>query len=296
MPGHHLRSNQYLVVRVYNGDEATKNAVPFGAKEGTKFSNGQLVVIKGTEVPFFIPPTGFEVLTEDGKYVREALTLERLEYCILLDEDGEKRFERGPKVVFPEATEKFQTKKDNAEGASSRKFKAIELNDQMGLYIKVIADYIDEVFDENITSNVRKDLPNDTNVVVIKGRTYFRQEGKVFAEYKTGEELFITGKEQRIYYPRPEHALIEYKDPAANFPRQRYYGIAIPTGEGRYILEKNEGDVQTVEGPADFPPGPPPSGHHPSRVGRQDRRPVVPRQRRGSRVQREHPLAGGGVR
>ena len=87
-------ANQYLVVRIYNGEEATKNAVPFGARETTKFSNGQLVVIKGTEVPFFIPPTGFEVLTEDGKYVREALTLERLEYCILLDEDGEKRFER----------------------------------------------------------------------------------------------------------------------------------------------------------------------------------------------------------
>ena len=30
----------------------------------------------------------------------EAVTLERLEYCILLDEDGNKRYIRGPAVVF----------------------------------------------------------------------------------------------------------------------------------------------------------------------------------------------------
>ena len=127
----------------------------------------------------------------------------------------------------------------------------------MGLYIKVIADYSEEVTDEAVVSRVPKDLTPDR--VVVGGsdqRTYFRKDGKVYAEYKTGEELFITGKEQRIYYPRPEHALIEYNDPASNFPRQRYYGIAIPTGKGRYILAKNEGDVKTVEGPQIFLPDP----------------------------------------
>ena len=150
-------------------------------------------------------------------YVREALTLERLEYCILLDEDGNKRYERGPQVVFPEATEKYMTKKDNDQGPASRKFKAIELNDQMGLYIKVIADYTEG-------------------------------EGDAAVTYKTGQELFITGKTQRIYYPRPEHALIGYKDPKSGFERQRYYGIAIPRGEGRYVLVKDAGDVKTQKG------------------------------------------------
>src|SRR5271157_3183729 len=215
IPGHHLRSNQYLVVRVYNGEQATKSANTVGAKEGTTLANGMLFVIKGTEVPFFIPATGFEVLAENNNYVREALTLERLEYCILLAESGDKRFERGPKVVFPEATEQFNTKNN------SRKFKAIELNDQMGLYLKVIADY--------------------------------EESGKKFT---AGEELFITGKEQRIYYPRAEHALIGYKDPSGGFDRERYYGIAIPKGEGRYVLVKDKGDVDTEKGPQIFLPDP----------------------------------------
>src|SRR5271166_6972527 len=216
IPGHHLRSNQYLVVRVHNAEQANKN-VPASIKvvEGKELANGQLFVIKGTEVPFFIPPTGFEVLQENGNYVREALTLERLEYCILLAESGDKRFERGPKVVFPEATEQFNTKNN------SRKFKAIELNDQMGLYLKVIADY--------------------------------EESGKKFT---AGEELFITGAETKIYYPRAEHALIGYKDPTGGFDRERYYGIAIPKGEGRYVLVKDKGDVQTEKGPQIFLPDP----------------------------------------
>lgn len=219
--GHHLRSNQYLVVRVYNAEQAAKSASSVGAKDGSDLANGKLFVIKGTEVPFFIPATGFEVLAESGNngssYVREALTLERLEYCILLDESGEKRFERGPSVVFPEATEQFMTKN------GSKKFKAIELNDQMGLYIKVIADYTED-----------------------DGTT----------ERTAGDELFITGKEQRIYYPRAEHGLITYRDPKGNFERERYYGIAIPKGEGRYVLVKDVGDVKTETGPQIFLPDP----------------------------------------
>src|SRR5271163_899787 len=215
IPGHHLRSNQYLVVRVYNAEQANKSVTSIGQKADTILANGQLFVIKGGEVPFFIPATGFEVLTENGNFVREALTLERLEYCILLGENGEKRYERGPKVVFPEATEQFMTKNN------SRKFKAIELNDQMGLYIKVIADYEDG--------------------------------GKTFT---AGTELFITGKETKIYYPRAEHALIGYKDPKGGFDRERYYGIAIPKGEGRYVLVKDKGDVVTEKGPQIFLPDP----------------------------------------
>jgi major vault protein len=223
--GHHLRSNQYLVVRVYNADEANKNATESlkskAAGSDGKFTPGQLLVIKGTESSFFIPPTGFEVLQENDSYVREALTLERLEYCILLDEDGNKRFERGPQVVFPEATEHFVTK-DNDGGKSTRKLKAIELNDQMGVYVKVTADYTDE-----------------------KG-----------TKHTAGEELFITGKEQRFYYPRAEHALIGYDDPKSNFKRERYYGITIPTGEARYVLDKSEGKIKLVEGPQIFLPDP----------------------------------------
>ena len=236
--GHHLRSNQYLVVRVYNADQANQNCPSFLKAEAGTLSNGQMLVIKGTDSPFFIPPTGFEVLTENNSYVREALTLERLEYCILLDEDGNKRYERGPNVVFPEATERFMLKSDKEGGSAQRKFKAIELNDQMGLYAKVIADYTEK----NATSYT--DL----------GREYKAGEDR---QYGVGEELFITGKTQRIYYPRPEHALIEYDDPkGTSFKRQRYYGIAIPKGEGRYVLDKNKGAVEIQVGSQIFLPDP----------------------------------------
>lgn len=248
--GHHLRSNQYLIARVYNADDAGKNATGLlrataGLSAVEAFTPGQLLIIKGTEVSFFIPPTGFDVLTDDaagGGYVREALTLERLEYAILLDEDGNKRYERGPQVVFPEATETFITRAeqdDDGRGGKSRKFKAIELNDYMGLYIKVTADYEEPLTAAGATYRTADD-----------GETPFRV-------YRTGEELFITGKEQRIYYQRAEHALIGYDDPnGGGFKRERWYGITIPKGEGRYVLDKLVGQIKKVEGPMIFLPDP----------------------------------------
>jgi len=233
--GHQLKSNEYIVVRVYNVDEAGKNW-PVGIEKPAELITGQLIVIKGTDVSFFIPPTGLEVVKDStGKYIRQAVTLERLEYCILLDEDGNKRYERGPQVVFPEATEQFITKKEDSatgqagtadagDGRRNVKFKAIELNDQMGLYIKVIADYVED--DEAKTQR------------------------------KTGEELFITGQDQRIYYPRAEHAIIEYGSEDGKFKRQRYYGIAIPKGEARYVLNKDSGKVALKRGETIFLPDP----------------------------------------
>lgn len=63
------------------------------------------------------------------------------------------------------------------------------------MYVKVIADYLDD--------------------------------NKV--EYHIGEELFITGADQMIYYPRPEHALISYNG------NNVYHAIA-----------KNEGVAETI--------------------------------------------------
>ncbi len=231
IPGHHLRSNQYLLVRVYDEEQAYnnwKNAVvkakSLNSEEGNETSDivaagsgempdltmGKLLLIKGVNVSFYIPPTGVEVVPdESGEYVRDAVTLERMEYCILLDEDGNKYYIHGPAVVFPKPTEEF------IEHNGSRKFRAIELNEISGLYIKVIAPY---------TENGR--------------------------EYKEGEELFITGKEQMIYYPRPEHAIIKYGD------QERHFAIAIPAGEGRYYLNRMTGTVSLKRGPAMFLPDP----------------------------------------
>lgn len=256
--GHHLRHNQYLVVRVINPVEAAANwnnavmapqvALPeAGSSDGDdgsgdsqgdadsddggqppvlpttvmsssgdasppSFTMGQLLIIKGTDVSFYIPSTGIEVIRdpETRRYVRDAATLEQLEYCILLDEAGTKRFVRGPAVVFPEPTETFVT-----NGQGERKSRAIELDDRTGIYVKVIAAYTDDDGDHPV-----------------------------------GEELFISGSNNGIYFPRPEHSIIEYDG------KRKHHAIAIPVGEGRYVLNRDEGRVDTVKGPRMFLPDP----------------------------------------
>ena len=217
--GHRLRSNQYLIARVYDADAASKSVATIVDAEGkevettaTKYFVGQLLVIKGTEVSFYMPPTGIEVIADNGEYVRDAVTLERLEYVILKDESGSKRYVSGPSVVFPEPTEIF-VESGNKKGGVI--FRALELSPISGIYVKVIADYV---------------------------------ENKV--EHKTGEELFITGNDQMIYYPRPEHALIQYDG------KYMHHAIAIPEGEGRYVLNRLTGDIKTVTGPAMYLPDP----------------------------------------
>ena len=216
--GHRLRSNQYLLARVYDAEAAkSANATVIDA-EGNEvkakqedYFVGQMLVIKGTEVSFYIPPTGIEVIPlNNNTYVRDAVTLERLEYAILKDEDGEKRYIHGPAVVFPKPTETFLTN-DNKELI----FKALELSPISGIYVKVIAEY-----DEN------------------------------GVHHPIGEELFITGKDQMIYYPRPEHAMIQYDG------KYMHHAIAIPEGEGRYILDRLSGKIKTVKGPLMYLPDP----------------------------------------
>ena len=230
--GHRLRSNQYLLARVYDADAAEKNmasATVVNVKgeeveetETKKYHAGQLLVIKGTEVSFYMPPTGIEVLSvgeRDGRggndYIREAVTLERLEYAILKDEDGEKRYVHGPAVVFPEPTETFV---ETPSGGTI--FRALELSPISGIYIKVIAEYDD------------KDKYGNT------------------IHHPIGEELFITGNDQMIYYPRPEHAMIQYDG------KYMHHAIAIPEGEGRYILNRLTGQITTVKGPKMYLPDP----------------------------------------
>lgn len=219
--GHSLRSNQYLLARVYEADAASQSKGEMLDADGNKvetaqsYVNGQILVIKGTEISFYIPPTGIEVipLCNDSAqgYVRDAVTLERLEYCILKDENGTKRYVHGPAVVFPEPTETFVL---SPKGGCI--FRAIELSKITGIYVKVIAEYKDE-------------------------------DGTV---HPVGEELFITGNDTMIYYPRPEHAIINYDN------KITHHAIAIPEGEGRYIMNRLTGEITTVKGPAMYLPDP----------------------------------------
>jgi major vault protein len=129
----------------------------------------------------------------------------------LKDEDGNKRYVHGPEVVFPKPTETFVT---SPKGGYI--FRAIELSKISGIYVKVIAEYKDE---------------DGTN-------------------HPVGEELFITGDQQMIYYPRPEHAIISYDN------KIMHHAIAIPEGEGRYVMNRLTGVITTVHGPAMYLPDP----------------------------------------
>ena len=220
--GHALRTNQYLLARVYEANAASNSIGEIRDAEGNlvenpqqTYVNGQILVIKGTEVSFYIPPTGIEVIPinndDSNGYIRDAVTLERLEYCILKDEDGNKRYLHGPAVVFPKPTENFVT---SPKGGYV--FRAVELSPISGIYIKVIAEYTDE----------KKNV------------------------HPVGEELFLTGKDQMIYYPRPEHAIITYDG------KMMHHAIAIPKGEGRYIMNRLTGEIKTVIGPLMYLPDP----------------------------------------
>lgn len=221
IPGHRMHSNQYLKARVYDADAVNglrpvnpegklltaEECEKIGKKTHEDYVVGQILIIKGTEVPFYIPPTGIEVLPIGGKgneYVRNALTLKKLEYCILEDESGKRTYIHGPEVVFPRPDQTFVK---NDDGGII--FNAIELSEISGIYVKVIEDYVD-----------------DKNV-----------------EHKSGEEMFITGKDTPIYYPREEHNIINYGDQVV------HHAIAVPEGEGRYILNRKTGVVKTVRGP-----------------------------------------------
>ncbi len=240
IPGHILRSDQYLVAVVTNANDANANwgkAIMQPAKkvdgeqhtEGdvgkadaaqqkvqaeldNALTMGQRLIIPGTDVCFFIPPTGIEVVAENGRYVRDAVRLELLEYCQLRDENGKTRFEIGdpPKIVFPAPTELF------TERGGARKWRALELNDNMGLHVKVVQAYTDEA-----------------------------------GEHRVGDELFLKGP--CVYFPREEHAIIHQGDDPI------HYAVAIPEGDGRYVLTKSgegAGKVELVKGPCMFLPDP----------------------------------------
>lgn len=250
IPGHNLRSNQYVLCRVYNQTQAQKNwgdvfmvratpkpaALPTGESgagetpaaadaaaaaaevEATaemtaeQLIEGKLFIIRGTQASFYIPPTGVAVVADEkGAYVREAVTLEQLEYSVLIDEAGTKRYVRGPAVVFPQPTEKFMLGEKG-----EIKTRAIEMNNIQGIHIKATRDHHDPVL----------------------------------GDLKEGEERFITGKDYPIYYPREEQVLVRYDG------KDKHFAVAVTEGRGRYVMDRMTGVVKLALGPTMLLPNP----------------------------------------
>jgi major vault protein len=128
----------------------------------------------------------------------------------LIDENGNKRYVRGPDVVFPLPTERFYF---NEKG--EKLFRPIELNGNIqGLHIKVIAEYTDENGDH----------------------------GEPGVSYVEGQELFITGETTPIYFPCEQHSAIRYDG------KTKHFATAIPAGDGRYVLDRHTGAIRMIEG------------------------------------------------
>ncbi len=214
--GHRLRADEYLVVRIYDAAAAAAagwpalGQSPEGEAAPPRSTVGQRYVIRGTDSRFYLPPTGVEVVPDErGRYVRAAVRLRRLEYCVLVGEDGRKRYVRGEAVVFPEPEQRFVVRDGR------KRFRAIELSETTGLHVKVTAPYTEA-------------------------------DG---TKRREGEELFVTG-EGVIYFPREEHAIIRCGD------HELHHAVAVPRGEGRYLLDRRSGEVRLERGPVMLLPDP----------------------------------------
>ena len=229
IPGHRLALDQYLVVVVRDDEQAKatpdRALIREGGAKVEELIMGARFIIKGTDVSFYMPGPGLEVVKdEDGSYVRNAVTVEQLEYAYLRDQDGKKEYVRGPAVVYPRPTQTFVTRTLD-DGSVVKRFRALELTETSAIYVKVTQAYTEE------------DGPD-------KGK-----------KREVGEELFLIGKHYPLYWPRVEHMLIKQAG------SEIHYSMAIPNeGSGYYVRNKRQwtdeegvvhkdGVVELIRGP-----------------------------------------------
>ncbi len=202
--GHELSEDQYLRLRVYD------------VVDGESAAIGTERIIKGSEVSFFIPPTGLEVLPDEkGSYVRNAVTLLDGQYCVLRGPKGRRRYERGPAVVFPEAWEEFLVKN------GTRVCAAWPLKRDRGLHVRVLQGF-----------------EAQEGEAVPKGR------------YEPGQELFVHAREG-YFFPSEalevlgEVAAVQLAAKEAVYLRDLHTG-AVRTVEGPLALLPDPTQVERV--------------------------------------------------
>lgn len=293
--GHRLRSDEYLVVRVHDAEVASANwraTLGLGVEDGTedspetavRFEVGETQVIRGSDVRFYLPPTGVEVVPDrDGRHVRQAVVLQKVEYCILVGEQGARQVVRGEQVVFPSADQRFE------EQSGERVFRALQLSDSSGVHLRVVADHTSEdgtqrtIGDEffvtgaGITWFPRPEVelvpdpagnPLYTAVVVPKG------EGRYVLRKESGEVRLVAGpctllpdprhevlvqrtlseSACRLLYPGNQDAEEHnwaLRDGEAGSPDPRYQGAVRVEVWSSYAVQvvNRSGDRRVVQGP-----------------------------------------------
>ena len=232
IPGHLLKKDEYLVVRVY--DEVVEGTEEVHAreedtekleklKEATSLIGkpiGAQRIITGEFVRFYIPPTGVEVVKDHrGEYIRKAVRLSDMHYCAIMDEKGQVHYYRGPGVVFPATPYEKFIAIDN-----ERIFSAYTLTKNSGIHLLVIKE-----FDKETGS---KFLPKEFKWHPEKG------------SYEPGEEIVIKGIDC-IFFPFDHIKVLGTIEP-----------IPISEGEGIYVRDKDSGKIKVVKGPVMFVPDP----------------------------------------
>jgi major vault protein len=205
--GHTLREDQYLVVRTYDAIEGEQGEIsPIGTES----------IVKGTEVNFYIPKTGLEVVPDNGRYVRNAVTLLDGEYCILLAPTGQRKYHRGPAVVFPEPMEQF------VEHKGARAFKAWTLKKNGGLHVRVVKDVT--ITESSRATAALSPIPPGT--------------------YAAGQEIFLKDQEG-LFFPTEHFEVVASVQP-----------IPIADKEGIYVRDIETGKITTEVGPKYYLPDP----------------------------------------
>jgi hypothetical protein len=207
--GHTLREDQYLVVRVYDAVEG---------EQGEKSPIGTERIVKGTDVNFYIPKTGLEVVPEKGRYVRDAVTLLDGEYCILLAPNGQRKYFRGPAVVFPEPMEQFVQRDGN------QVFKGHNLKKNLGLHVRVIKDVTVPGSSTSEAAGVDNPVPPGT--------------------YAAGQEIFLKDREG-FCFPTEHFEVVA-----------SVQAIPIAEKEGIYVRDIESGKITTEVGPKYYLPDP----------------------------------------
>lgn len=249
--GHELREDQYLVVRMYDKVEGDES--PIGTEK----------IIKGSEVSFYIPKTGLEVVPDEkGNYVRSAVTLLDGEYCVLLAPTGQRKYVRGPAVVFPEPMEEFVQK------GGTKIFKAHHLRKNMGLHVRVVKDFeaaeSDQVSAGAYTAGQEiflKDregffFPNENLEVVgeVHAVPIAEKEGVYVRDIETGKISTEIGPKNYLPDPTKVELVARQLDSETaklygltNHNKDRAVSIYIPPSFAVLVTAKNKREV--VKGP-----------------------------------------------
>ncbi len=129
--GHRLRENEYLVVRVYESD-------------GQNSDIGTESIIRGTDLSFYLPSTGLEVVPDDeGRFVRRAWRMEasrglHLRVTAAFQADEESELPPGAYIagqdVFIRGSEGFFFPNHNLEVIAE--VQAIPLAEKEGIYVR----------------------------------------------------------------------------------------------------------------------------------------------------------------